>query len=99
MSEVVAPLVFQLSVGGLVGAIVGYSLKKLSKLLIFLIGIFIIVVVYMSARGTIYGELWSVLSGFISWAGSAFSWLVGAISLLPFAASFIVGLLLGLKLA
>jgi uncharacterized membrane protein (Fun14 family) len=98
MSEIVTPLVFQLSVGALVGAIVGYTLKKLSKLLLFLIGIFI-VVVYMSAQGTIYGELWSALSGFISWAGSAFSWLVGAISLLPFAASFIVGLLLGLKLA
>jgi uncharacterized membrane protein (Fun14 family) len=99
MSEIVTPLVFQLSVGALVGAIVGYTLKKLSKLLLFLIGISIIVVVYMSAQGTIYGELWSALSGFISWAESAFSWLVGAISLLPFAASFIVGLLLGLKLA
>ena len=53
MSEIVTPLVFQLSVGALVGAIVGYTLKKLSKLLLFLIGIFIIVVVYMSAQGTI----------------------------------------------
>jgi uncharacterized membrane protein (Fun14 family) len=64
-----------------------------------LIGISIIVVVYMSPQGTIYSVLRSALSGFISWAGSAFSWLVGAVSLLPFAASFIVGLLLGLRLA
>jgi uncharacterized membrane protein (Fun14 family) len=65
MREVIALLVFQLSIGGLVGAIVGYILKKPSKLLLFVIGIFIIVVVYMSAQGTI-NVVWSALRGFIS---------------------------------
>ena len=32
MSEVVSPLVFQLGVEGIGGFIVGYALKKLSKL-------------------------------------------------------------------
>jgi uncharacterized membrane protein (Fun14 family) len=101
MSEVVSPLVFQLGVSGVGGFIVGFALKKLSKLILFLIGIFIVVLIYLSTQGIIninYSGLWSALSGLMGLAGSAFSWLVGVISLLPFAASFVAGFLLGLKL-
>lgn len=101
MSEVVSPLVFQLGVGGVGGFIVGFALKKLSKLILFLIGIFIIVLIYLSTQGIIninYSGLWSALNGLIGLAGSAFSWLVSVISLLPFAASFVACFLLGLKL-
>lgn len=101
MSEVVSPLVYQLGVGGVGGFIVGYALKKLSKLIIFLIGIFIIILIYLSTQGIIninYNGLWSALNSLLGWAGTAFSWLIGVISLLPFAASFVAGFLLGLKL-
>jgi uncharacterized membrane protein (Fun14 family) len=101
MSEVVSPLVFQLGVGGVGGFVVGYALKKLSKLILILIGLFILALIYLSTQGIIninYGSLWSALSGLIGLGSSAFSWLVGVISLLPFAASFIGGFLLGLKL-
>jgi uncharacterized membrane protein (Fun14 family) len=100
MSEVVTPLVFQLGVGGVGGFIVGFAVKKLSKLILFLIGIFIIALIYLSTQGIIninYTALWNALSALIGAAGSAFSWLIGVISLLPFAASFIVGFLIGLK--
>jgi uncharacterized membrane protein (Fun14 family) len=36
MSEIVSPLVFQLGTGGVGGFIVGFALKKLSKLILFL---------------------------------------------------------------
>lgn len=101
MSEVVSSLVYQLGVGGVGGFIVGYALKKLSKLMIFLIGIFIIILIYLSTQGIIninYNGLWSALNSLLGWAGAAFSWLIGVISLLPFAASFVAGFLLGLKL-
>jgi uncharacterized membrane protein (Fun14 family) len=39
LSEVVSPLVFQLGVGGVGGFIVGFALKKLSKLVLVLIGV------------------------------------------------------------
>jgi uncharacterized membrane protein (Fun14 family) len=34
MSEVISPLVFQLGLGGIGGFVVGYALKKLSKLIL-----------------------------------------------------------------
>ena len=101
MSEIVSPLVFQLGVGGIGGCIVGYALKKLSKLILVLIGLFILALIYLSTQGVIninYGSLWNALSDLIGIGGSVFSWLIGVISLLPFAASFVVGFLLGLKL-
>jgi uncharacterized membrane protein (Fun14 family) len=101
MSEVISPLVFQLGVGGIGGFVIGYALKKLSKLIIILIGLFVLVLIYLSTQNIIninYGALWDALSSLVGSAPSAFNWLVGLISLLPFAGSFIVGFLLGLKL-
>jgi uncharacterized membrane protein (Fun14 family) len=101
MSEIVSPVVFQLGVGGVGGFVVGFALKKLSKLILVLIGIFIVALIYLATQGVInidYAALWSALENLIGLAGSAFSWIIGVISLLPFAASFIAGFLLGLKL-
>jgi uncharacterized membrane protein (Fun14 family) len=101
MSEVVSPLAFQLGVGGVGGFIVGYAIKKLSKLVLFLTGVFVLALIYLSTRGIIninYDALWNAISSLFGSAGSAFSWLVGVISVLPFAGSFIAGFLIGLKL-
>lgn len=101
MSEFISPLAFQLGVGGVGGFVVGFAIKKLSKLVLVLIGLFLLALIYLGARGIIninYDALWSGLSGLLGLAGSAFSWLVGVISLLPFAGSFLVGFFLGLKL-
>lgn len=100
MSEVISPLVFQLGVGGVGGFIVGFALKKLSKLILFLTGLFIILLIYLSTQGIIninYASLWSALSGLVGLSGSALSWIVGVISLIPFAGSFVAGFLIGLK--
>ena len=101
MSEVISPLVFQLGVGGIGGFVVGFALKKLSKLILFLIGVFVIALIYLSTQGIIdinYNSLWNALNGLVNLGGIAVPWLVGVISLLPFAGSFIAGFLLGLKL-
>lgn len=103
MSEIVSPLVFQLGIGGVGGFIVGYALKKITKLIVILIGLFIIALLYLSTRGIIninYEVLWSEVSGLVGSAGSAggvFSWLAGLISIIPFLGSFAVGFLLGFK--
>ncbi|MEM3627342.1 MAG: FUN14 domain-containing protein [Candidatus Bathyarchaeia archaeon] len=101
MSEIVSPIVFQLGVGGVGGLIVGYTLKKIGKLIVVLIGLFVIVLLYLSTRGIIninYEALWSAVSGLVGSAGEIFSWLVGLISIMPFLGSFAVGFLLGFKL-
>jgi len=101
MSEVISPLVYQLGVGGVGGFIVGYAIKKLSKLIVILIGLFIIVLLYLGISGVIsvnYDKLWSALEGGLGLAGEAVSWLIGLISILPFVGSFLVGFVLGFKL-
>jgi uncharacterized membrane protein (Fun14 family) len=42
MSEVISPIVFQLGVGGVGGFVVGFALKKLSKLVLILTGLFVL---------------------------------------------------------
>jgi uncharacterized membrane protein (Fun14 family) len=101
LSDVVSPLVFQLGVGGAGGFVVGFALKKLSKLVLFFIGLFVLALIYLSTRGIVkvnYNALWTALARLLGLAGSAFSWLIGVISVLPFAGSFIAGFLIGLKL-
>jgi len=101
MSDVLSPLIYQLGIGGIGGFIVGYAFKKLSKLIIVLIGLFIIALLYLGVQGIIninYDALLKTLANSLGMAESAFSWIVGVISLLPFAGSFIVGFLLGFKL-
>ncbi len=101
MSEIISPLVYQLGIGGVGGFIVGYAIKKLSKLIVVLIGLFILLLIYLGTQGVIsvnYDGLWNALASALGMASSAFSWLVGAVALLPFAGSFIAGFLLGFKL-
>jgi uncharacterized membrane protein (Fun14 family) len=101
MSEIVSPLIFQLGIGGVGGFIVGYTLKKIGKLIVVLIGLFIIALLYLSTRGIIninYEALWSAASGLVGSSGEVFSWLIGLLSIMPFLGSFAVGFLLGFKI-
>jgi len=101
MSEILSPVVYQLGIGGVGGFIVGFVVKKISKLITILIGLFLIALIYLGVKGIIsieYNALWKALEDTFSFAGKAASWLTGLISILPFAGSFIVGLLLGFKL-
>jgi len=101
MSEVLPSLGFQVGAGALGGFLVGFAIKKISKLIAVVVGLFLLVLIYLSTQGILnidYDALWTSVNSAFSWLGSAFSWVVGVISLLPFAGSFIVGFLLGLKL-
>jgi uncharacterized membrane protein (Fun14 family) len=101
MSEIITPVVYQLGLGAVGGFVVGFALKKIAKLFIVLIGIFVIALLYFSTSGVIsinYSALWSTIAGWLGGAGQAASWLVGLVSLVPFIGSFLVGFLLGLKI-
>jgi len=101
MSAVLSSAVYQLGVGGIGGFIVGYAIKKISKLIVVLMGLFIIFLLYLGTSGIIsvnYEELWNALASSLGFASQAAAWLVGLISLLPFMGSFLAGFLLGFKL-
>lgn len=101
MSEIVTPLVFQLGTGAVGGFVVGYAIKKVTKLIVVLIGVFLLALVYLSSQGILavnYDKLFDAVSGGLGGAGSAVGWLTPIISHLPFAGSFFVGFFLGFKL-
>jgi len=101
MSELLPSVGFQLGAGGIGGFIVGYAVKKISKLVAVVIGLFLIALIYLGTQNIIsinYDALWKAMADAFGLASSGFSWLVGIISLLPFAGSFVVGFLLGFKL-
>jgi uncharacterized membrane protein (Fun14 family) len=101
MSEIISPLAYQLGLGGIGGFIVGFAVKKLSKLIAILIGLFIIALIYLSTQGIIsinYERLFDSLKNALGLAGQAAEWLIGLISILPFMGSFVIGFLLGFKL-
>jgi uncharacterized membrane protein (Fun14 family) len=101
MSEIFPSLGYQLGIGGIGGFIVGYALKKISKLIVIVLGLFIAALLYLGVQGIIginYEALRTAIANSLGMVESAFSWIVELVSLLPFAGSFIVGFLLGLKL-
>lgn len=101
MSEIATPLVFQLGTGAVGGFVVGYAIKKVAKLIVILIGIFLLALIYLSSQDIVsvnYGKLSEAVEGWLGGAGQAVSWLTPIIAHLPFAGSFLVGFFLGFKL-
>jgi len=101
MNDIIPSMIFQLGLGGLGGFIIGYALKKISKIILVLIGLFIIALVYLGMKGIIsinYDALLESISGLLGMAYTASSLLVQVLALVPFAGSFITGFLIGLKL-
>ena len=50
MGDILPPIVYELGLGGFLGFIVGFSVKKLGKLILVLAGLFVTVLVYLRAR-------------------------------------------------
>jgi uncharacterized membrane protein (Fun14 family) len=101
MSDLLAPLAFQVGAGGVAGFIVGYALKKLARLAAVVAGIFFVVLLYLAYVGIIsinYDKLIEALRGFTGQAGGAATWVTPIAANLPFAATFMAGLGLGLKM-
>ena len=101
MSEVIGPVVYQLGLGAVGGFVVGFALKKIAKIFLVVIGIFIVALLYLGASNIIsinFGALWTAVGGWLGGAGEAASWLVGLISIIPFIGSFGLGFFLGFKL-
>ena len=96
-----APLFGQLAAGGLAGFAVGYAAKKLLKLALIILGLFLLAVGYLNYKGVVQVSMADV----VGFAEAKLAWLLGeAGGLLDFLASnagfgtgFTGGLILGLK--
>ena len=66
MSEIITPVVYQLGLGAVGGFVVGFALKKIAKLFIVVLGIFIVALLYLGVSNIIsinFGALWSAVGG------------------------------------
>jgi uncharacterized membrane protein (Fun14 family) len=100
MSELVPPILFQLGAGGILGFIVGYAIKKVSKILAVIAGLFALALLYLGYTGIIsvdYTKLTELIEEFLKSLGGASRLLSQITANLPFAGSFAVAAVLGLK--
>jgi len=87
------------SVGGIGGFFVGYAVRKAAKIVAVFLGIFLfslISLAYIGAISVDYDELTEVLSN-LTIPEQALELLVPILANLPFAGSFIIAFLIGLK--
>jgi len=94
------PVVSQLGLGAIGGFVVGFAIKKLAKLVLFLLGILVIALLFLAKDSVIsinYEALWAWLANMLGVAGQALVAVFGAISVLPLIGSLGFGFLLGLK--
>jgi len=104
MSEtpsILTPLVAQLGVGGIGGLCVGYAVKKVAKVVAVIIGLFFLGLQYLAYKGVIdvnYGALEEWGANALGSTVAAESVLAAMIANLPFAASFVLGFGMGLRM-
>jgi uncharacterized membrane protein (Fun14 family) len=99
--EILTPLLTQLGVGGIAGLCVGYALKKIGKLVAILLGIAFLGLEILAWKGIIsinYDALAAWANEGFSQVGVAEGILTTIIGNLPFAASFLVGFAICLKI-
>jgi len=99
--EILTPLLTQLGVGGVAGLCVGYALKKVGKIAAFILGIAFIGLELLAYKGIIdihYDTLITWGQEMIRQVGVLEGLMTLIIANMPFAASFLVGLAIGLKM-
>ena len=100
MSEAFAPILFQLSIGGVGGFFIGYAIRKVVKIALILgIVIFsLLFLVYAKVVGINYGELINAVSGFFETVNPVLGSLAPLLFHLPLIGSLIIGLIAGYKM-
>ena len=96
MSEALSSLITQFGAGGIGGFLVGYAIRKIVKIIGFLLGLSVLSLLYLQHVGLIsvnYGKLAEATSGFLQ---SAVEILPAIVGYLPMATSFTGGLALGI---
>ena len=96
------PLLTQLGVGGIAGLCVGYALIKIGRFVALILGLAFLGLQALAYKGIIninYIALEEWVNGVIRQVGIAEDILTTLISNLPFAASFLTGFYIGVKIS
>lgn len=83
--------------GGLLGAVCGFALKQLAKVLLLVVGVQLALFKLLDARGVLTMD-WERLAAELTGAApDAPGWLVGLLSTLSVGSGFVAGFLLGFR--
>ncbi len=99
LNESLAPIIFQLCIGGIGGFLMGYALKKFFRLAL-IIGVVIFILIFLAYTNVInvdYGGLSDIASNFVSAINPALNMLTPLLAHIPFIASLIFGFFIGLR--
>lgn len=100
MIEILSQVIYQVGAGGALGFIVGYSVKKVGKILAVVAGIFTIILLLLEYQGVInvnYDKFLQMVESLTGSLGQSIGWISPILAHLPFAGSFAVGAVIGLK--
>ena len=100
LSDLLSPLYMELGLGGAGGFLVGYSVKKVAKILVAIIGFLYLGMYYLASRGIIEIDYLALGRSIPGMQGQAVGLQVGFASLVahaPFGAAFVGGVYLGLR--
>ena len=101
MSEVTIPIVYEIAVGGFGGYLIGYALKKVTKVIAFIIAIAIMAIIYFAYSGLLninYTGFATDVKNTLNYAGQAFVGIAPFLSNLPLIGSFFLGLFIAYKM-
>lgn len=100
MNEIIPQVVYQLGAGGVLGFIVGYSIKKVAKILTVIAGLFTLALLFLEYEGIInvnYDKLLEAVENFTGIREQSSSLINPILAHLPFAGSFAVAAAIGFK--
>jgi uncharacterized membrane protein (Fun14 family) len=95
MPDIFTPFLLLLGIGGVGGFLVGYTVKKVIKILMVLVGLYALSLFYLAYQEIIElnsGKLLEITSSLIA---QSVGFLSSTIAYLPFSGSFAVGFALG----
>ena len=100
LSNILTPLLGELGIGGVGGFLAGFALKKATKIIAIIIGLFFLSLQYLAYENIIsidYAALQAFANQLLGQTSGAQTWLTDFIVHAPFGAAFVGGFYLGLQ--
>jgi uncharacterized membrane protein (Fun14 family) len=99
INESLAPIIFQLCIGGIGGFLIGFVLRKFFKLALIIGAVIfaLIILAYTNVINVDYGGLSEIASNFVNAINPALDMLTPLLAHIPFIASLIFGFFVGLR--
>ena len=98
ITETIAPILFQIAIGGIGGFLIGYILKKVFKVALILVAIVfsIMLLAYVDIINVDFGGLFNMASEVVTAIDPALAFIAPLLANVPFIASLIIGFIIGL---